>query len=91
MAGSALDKFAGTPQSLTGPYENAAAVTPSNTTKLDYLTSALYVGGAGAVSVLLRDGTTVVFAVVPAGTTIPIRAKRVNASGTAATGIVALW
>lgn len=73
------------------PAEYAAAVTASDTTSFDNLTRGLYIGGAGNVSVYLADGTTVVFYGAVAGSIIPVRAKRVNSTGTTATNIVALY
>ena len=72
-----------------GPAANAVAVTPSDSVDLAYVTRALYVGGAGDVSVQM--GATVSFIGVQAGSVLPIRVSRVNAAGTTATGIVALW
>lgn len=72
------------------PAQNGAAVTPSDTTIV--ACRRLYVGGAGAVAVDFRDGNTgVVFAAVPAGTTLDVAALRVKATGTTATNIVALY
>jgi hypothetical protein len=69
----------------------AQAVTPSDTVDLTNVSRALYVGGAGAVTVILADfATTVAFAAVPAGSILPVRVSRVKATGTAATSIVAI-
>jgi len=76
---------------LDWPAIRAAAVTPNDSTDLSFVTRSLYVGGAGNVSVdLAESGTAVVFVGVPAGTFLPIRAKRVRSTGTTATNIVAL-
>lgn len=72
-----------------GPAANAAAVTTSDTADLTYETRALYVGGAGDLSVQM--GSAVLFIGVQAGSVLPIRVSRVNTTGTTATGIVALW
>ena len=82
--------------SLGDPPANFAAVTPSDTTDFGStpktsLTTALYVGGAGAVVAVTEDGTAVTFAAVPAGTTLRIRCRRVNSTNTTATNIVRLW
>lgn len=74
--------------SNAGPAQNAEAVTPgagalSNTTR------ALYVGGAGNITVTMAGGGSVSFAAVPAGTTLPIAVTHVTAA--TATSIVALW
>lgn len=76
-----------------GPATNFLAVTPHNSTNFAQA-RALYVGVAGDVAAVANDitgaETAVVFKNVPAGTILPIRTKRVNATGTTATDIVAL-
>lgn len=76
---------------LDDPAEDAAAVTPHDTNELATWSRALYVGGAGNVTVITAKGNTVAFASVPAGTILPIRAKIVKSTGTTATSIVALY
>lgn len=66
------------------------AVTPSDSTDLSTFRM-LYVGGAGAVAVVLTNGATVTFAAVPAGTILPIIGAKVKATGTTATSIVAMY
>jgi len=68
---------------------NAAAVTPSDTTEI--LAAALYVGGAGDVSVVTEGEQTVTFSAVPAGAILPIRCTKVRTTGTDATNIVRLY
>lgn len=69
---------------------SAVAVTPSDTVDLTYVSRELYVGGAGNVTAIMADGTTVLFSTVPAGTRLPIRVSRVKATGTTATLMVAI-
>ena len=66
------------------------AVTPSDSTDLDTLTRAVYVGGAGNLVAVRHDGTAVTFTGVPAGTVLPIAVRRINSTSTTATAIVAL-
>lgn len=69
-----------------------AVVTPSDTVALPYITRGIYVGSAGNISVLLPNGTTsVVFTGVLAGSILPIQTSRVNAAGTTAGSLVALY
>ena len=76
---------------LDWPVIRAAAVTPSDSTDLTFVTRGLWVGGAGTVVVdMAESGTSVPFVGVPAGTLLPYRVKRVRAAGTTATSIVAL-
>ena len=79
------------PDAATGPASavNAAAVTPSDSTDLTFITRSIYVGGAGTLTVILSGGATVEYLAVPAGTTLWIAATRVKATGTSATSIVA--
>ena len=51
---------------------------------------ARYVGGAGNVAAINENGVAVTFAAVPAGAVLPIATKRVNATGTTATNLIAL-
>lgn len=76
--------------SKTTPATGGEAVTPSDATELTYISRALWVGGAGAVAVLMETGEVLTLSGVPAGTLLPLRVKRVNATNTTATLIVAL-
>tara|TARA_R100000278_G_C5463842_1_gene161903 strand:+ start:121 stop:624 length:504 start_codon:yes stop_codon:yes gene_type:complete len=51
----------------------------------------IYVGGSGAVEVLLEGGSTVIFAGVPSGAFLPILAKQVISTNTTATDMLALY
>jgi hypothetical protein len=76
---------------LTSPADNAAELTPSDSTNLTTFSRALWVGGAGNLCVTMIGGQTVTFSNVAAGTFLPIRVKRVLATGTTATLIDAVW
>lgn len=75
----------------TSPAMNFASVTPSDSVGLTYFSRALYVGTTGDVVVVSPSGSAVTFVGVPAGAILPVKAVRVNATGTTAGGIVALW
>lgn len=72
------------------PHKRAAAVTLSDSTTIG-ATRGLFVGGAGAVKVTMKNGTDVTFSAVPAGTTLLISVTKVYSAGTTATAIVALY
>lgn len=76
---------------LDSPMGFGAAVTPHDTNNLATFTRGLWVGGAGTLRVTLVGGSQLDFAGVPAGILLPLRVQRVHATGTTATGIVALW
>jgi hypothetical protein len=74
----------------SGSSENAAVVTPSDSTVLTPF-NALYIGGAGNVAVTTLGGNVVTFTAPPVGSIIPIRGTKVMATNTTATLIVVLW
>jgi len=85
------DTFAQLPDLEYGPAADAVAVTPSDSVNLTVFGRALYVGVGGNITVVMLAGTVVLFTAVPAGTVLPIRVRRVNATGTTATSIVSIW
>jgi hypothetical protein len=76
---------------IMDPFENAVAVTPSDSADLSFTTRGLYVGVAGAVKVDMVGSGTVTFAEMPVGF-YPLRVTRVYATVTsAASSLIALW
>ncbi len=82
------------------PVESALTVTPSDTTNLvppsgdaNKATRGLLIGGAGTVKVDMADATTVTmtFPATACGLLIPVAVKKVYATGTTATAIVAFY
>lgn len=73
----------------TFPAYKLTAVTPSDATELVGV-RALWIGGAGNVSVIACNDTSAVTLTVPAGTLLPIFARKVMAA-TTATNIVAFY
>lgn len=76
---------------LDTPAVRAFSITPNDGADLPEVVRALYVGGAGDISVILvGDSSAVVLVAVPVGSLLPIRVKRVRATGTTATSIIGL-
>jgi len=78
----------------TAPATRLAAVTPSDSNvDLTDIPRALFVGVAGNIALVGRDdtGNTGTVLAVTAGQLIPVMVRRVLATGTTATGIVALY
>lgn len=73
------------------PAEYAAAITPSDTVDLTMQCRGIYVGVAGNVAVHGSDGVATTFVGLAAGSVLPFRAKRVLATGTTATSLVAMY
>lgn len=84
------DAFESNSSALDSPAAYAASVTPNDSTDLAASSRALYIGTSGDVKVTTVGGNDVTFANVPVGV-LPIRVKRVWATGTSATGIIAIW
>lgn len=88
------EAFGGLLPGMDAPAEGAYAVTKHDTNELDPYSRAIYVGGAGDLTVVMRSdetATPVTFTAVPAGTVLPIRCKLVRSTATTATAIVALF
>ncbi len=85
-----MGSYVGRQSHLADPAQHAFAVTPGDEADLTNWALALYVGGSGDVRLDTWAGETVTFANVPAGI-LPVRARRVRATGTTATGIVGLY
>lgn len=84
------DRFAYRSDSPFGPSRHAFAVTPSDATPLSPIPKALFVGGAGTVTLRTIDSTADVTLTAHAGQILPVRAAYVRTSGTTATDLVAL-
>lgn len=84
------DNFENHANSLMAPATTAFAVTPNDSADLAEVTRSLFVGGAGALSVVMQSGQQVVFQGLLAGTVLPVRVSRVRATGTTATAILGL-
>jgi hypothetical protein len=77
----------------TTSYNVFDPITPSDSVDLPRptLTSAIWVGGVGNVAAVMQNGVVVVFTAVPAGTWLPLAVRRINATNTTATLLVALY
>lgn len=85
------DFFSRFASDLSSPATGGQDITPSDGTDLTIFSRALWVGGAGSLRVITVEDDTINLVGIPAGTLMPIRVKRVLATGTTATAIVALW
>ncbi len=80
------DKFASFPNTADGPPTTLVSITPDDNTDLGLVTTALNVATPGTVRVTMADGSTGDISIDP-GHSFPLRATRVWATGTTATGI----
>lgn len=87
----APNKFSQSENAAQAPASYAFVITPSNTTDLEQVTRAIYVGGDGNIAVRLYGNSSHVdFIGVKAGTILPIRADRVRSTDTTATNLIGL-
>jgi hypothetical protein len=86
-----MDNFSNFPTTPISPARGGELVAPSDTSDLSQVSRAIYVGQGGDVALTLVDGNAVTFEAVPGGSLLPIRVRAIAASGTSATGIIALW
>ncbi len=92
MAASADEFENAPPETFPKPAENAEVVVPSDTVRLLKVSRALYVGGAGNISVQMsKNDKAVTFMNVPAGAILPIRITRVNSTSTTASNMLSLY
>ena len=78
--------------STPNPASLAFVVTPSNSVNFTQGTCrALYVGSGGDIVAVLENGSAVTFANAQTGSVLPVECIRVNATGTAASGLIALY
>ena len=75
---------------IDAPGVNAWPIEPDDETNMDLTTRGIYVGGAGDLSVVMKSEAVVTLKNVAAGTILPLRAIRVNSTGTSATDLVGL-
>lgn len=77
---------------LEGPASRAAAITPDDDVDLSEPSRAVYIGSAGDLTVeMLAGGPPVTFAAAPAGLLLPIRVRKVMATGTTASQIISIF
>ena len=85
------DIFESRADAVSAPASRAIAVTPDDSAALGRLPKALYIGEGGTLTLrAAADATDSVWRNVPSGTVLPIRASHVRATGTTASGILAL-
>jgi len=84
------DRFSGTATGLDAPATHGFAITPHDTNDLSEITRGLYVGGTGTLVAELASGAQITFAGVVGGTLLPVRVRKVLATGSTATQIMGL-
>lgn len=79
------DLFSTHAPGLEAPAQKGFSITPDDSNDLSLSTRAIYTGKGGTlVCTLLDDTSDTTFTTLPAGMILPIRVKRVKATGTTA-------
>jgi hypothetical protein len=73
---------------LVSPARSAFSISPSDSEDLEKVPRAIFVGGSGNISVIMVDGTEVVFNNAQAGSFLPIRVSRIKSTNTTATNLI---
>jgi hypothetical protein len=66
-------------------------ISPDDIATLPFVPRAIYVGGAGDISVMMFDGSIVIFTAAVAGTVLPLRVIKVFKTGTTAFNLVGMF
>ena len=69
----------------------AVLITPDDNADLARITRGIYIGGAGDLAVIMFDGGEVTFTALVVGVVHPLQIRRVKATSTTATLIIALY
>ena len=84
------DRFSTSNPSLSGPASSGFQIVPDDDDDLSEATRGLYIGQSGDLALTTVSGADITLKAVPAGSLLPIRVRRVLASGTTASDIVGL-
>jgi hypothetical protein len=79
------------PADSIAPFRKQYAVTPSDTDELPVVSRQLYIAVGGTISCVAVDDTDAVTLTVPDNFTLVGRIRKVNVTGTTASGIVAQY
>ena len=85
------DNYASHASGLNSPGIKHYVVTPNDSTDFAVNFRSVWIGGAGNVVIVTDDGVAVTYQGAAAGSTIPMRGKRINATGTTATNMVGMY
>lgn len=88
------DPFFKQPNNIDSPAKNAIVVVPSDVADQGTSYKALYIGGSGDVkceTVGSTAGSFVTFTGLVAGSILPVRIRKIYATGTTATNMIGLY
>jgi hypothetical protein len=86
----AKNRYANNAGSAIGPAAMLRTVTPHDVDELEFVANGIVAATAGTIAIVAQEDASPVALTVNAGQVYPIRARKIMATGTTATGIVAL-
>lgn len=87
-----MDQFEHFSDSVSDPARRSAALVPSDDHSLERIPKALFIGTGGDILLqCIDDDAPVLFRNIPSGAILPVRAKKIHASGTSASNLVGLF
>jgi len=88
---AAIDKFQGEKKTYEMSSNHLYAITPDDVNELSYIPRAIYIGSSGDLAVVPEIGDPVViFTNLFQGTWVTVRVKKVLATGTTASNLIAM-
>ena len=86
-----MSRYSGRADAINAPAQHGFAITPSDSVDLAAETRGLWVGGSGDLALTMASGDEVTVAGAVGGSLLPLRIRRVRATGTTATALVGLY
>ncbi|MDH5185241.1 MAG: hypothetical protein OEX12_15275 [Gammaproteobacteria bacterium] len=87
----AIEPYENTPGTLRDPATEGFDIVPNDGADLAKVPRSVYVGVGGDIKVDTLRGTTLTFKNVISGSCLPVRVRKVYATGTAATDMIGLY
>ena len=86
-----MTRYSGRADAISAPAQRGFAITPSDGADLAAETRGLWVGASGDLVLVLASGDEVTLVGAVGGSVLPLRIKRIKATGTSATQLVGLY
>lgn len=86
-----MTRYSGRADAISAPAQYGFAISPSDVADLAAETRGLWVGASGDLALVLASGDEVTIAGAVGGSLLPLRVRRVKASGTTAAQLVGIY
>jgi len=86
-----MTRFTGRADAISAPAQRGFAITPNDAADLAAETRGLWIGASGDLALVLASGDEVSLVGAVGGSVLPLRVRRIKATGTTATQLVGLY